>query len=86
MSKSMSKRLRVKILICVFRSGNRSDKSHLKFCYTSFAVDSLASGESKSQLLKCTVRLCLFLVVRQEFRKQLSQRYGIRFYFRLKIS
>ena len=59
MSKSMSKRLRVKILICVFRLGNRSDKSHLKFSYTSFAVDSLASGESKSQLLKCTVRLCL---------------------------
>ena len=48
----------MKILICVLRFGNRSDKNHLKFSYTSFAVDSLKSGESKSQMLKCTVRLC----------------------------
>jgi len=40
------------------RLGTRHNKEELKFSYKSFAVDSMPASSSKTQTLKCSLKLC----------------------------
>ena len=42
----------------IFSLGPKYSPGELRFSYKSFAVDTLAAGGSKTQTLKCALKLC----------------------------